>query len=92
MAEVAEPKEAKTGAETEAEPRGPILVRAPLRGEVSRRGFLSSLSFGWALFTGASVGMLGAMGRFMFPNVLFEPPQEFKAGFPDDFADPHTGT
>ncbi|MCZ6596508.1 MAG: ubiquinol-cytochrome c reductase iron-sulfur subunit [Planctomycetota bacterium] len=26
------------------------------------------------------------MGRFMFPNVLYEPPQEFKVGFPDEFA------
>ena len=23
--------------------------------------------------------------RFLFPNVLFEPPQSFKIGFPDDF-------
>jgi len=23
--------------------------------------------------------------RFLFPNVLFEPPLEFRAGFPDDF-------
>ena len=64
----------------------PTLVRAPLRGEVSRRGFFSVLSAGWILFTGASVGLLGAMGRFLFPNVLYEPPQEFKAGFPDEYA------
>lgn len=62
------------------------LVRAPLRGEVSRRGFFSLIGIGWAVFTGAALGMAGAMGRFLFPNVLFEPPQEFKAGFPDDFA------
>jgi len=80
----AEEKVTKTEAEA-ASPKQPDLVRAPLRGEVSRRGFLTSLAFGWAAFTGAAVGMLGAMGRFMFPNVLYEPPQEFKAGFPDDF-------
>jgi cytochrome b6-f complex iron-sulfur subunit len=80
----AEEKVTKTEAEA-ASPKQPDLVRAPLRGEVSRRGFLSSLAFGWAAFAGATVGMLGAMGRFMFPNVLYEPPQEFKAGFPDDF-------
>jgi len=67
-------------------PEGVDLVRSPLRGEVSRRGLLSMLSFGWIAFTAASAGLLGAMGRFMFPNVLFEPPQEFKAGFPEDFA------
>ena len=84
MAETADVKE-KQEAEG-ASPLSPKLVRAPLRGELSRRSFFSTLGFGWVLFTGASVGMLGAMGRFMFPNVLFEPPQEFKAGFPEDFA------
>jgi len=68
-----------------AAPAGPMLVRSPLRGEVSRRGFLSTLGLGWGVFTAAAVGMTGAMGRFMFPNVLYEPPQEFKAGFPEDF-------
>ena len=82
MAEVKEEK----GAAAEPEAKGPALVRAPLRGEVSRRGLFSVLGFGWTLFAAASAGMLGAMGRFMFPNVLFEPPQEFKAGFPEDFA------
>ena len=70
----------------EAARSGPDLVRAPLRGEVSRRGFLSTLGFGWAAFAAAAAGLSGAMGRFMFPNVLYEPPQEFKAGFPDEFA------
>ena len=65
---------------------GPGLVRSPLRGEVSRRGFLSVLGLGWGVFTAAAVGMVGAMGRSLFPNVLYEPPQEFKAGFPEDFA------
>jgi len=64
----------------------PELVRSPLRGEVSRRGFFSVIGIGWAIFTAASLGLAGAMGRFLFPNVLFEPPQEFKAGFPDEFA------
>ena len=59
------------------------LVRAPLRGEVSRRGVLLA---GWAAFTAGTVAMLGAWTRFMFPNVLFEPPQEFKAGFPAEYA------
>ncbi|HEX6883615.1 MAG TPA: ubiquinol-cytochrome c reductase iron-sulfur subunit [Planctomycetota bacterium] len=85
MADAANVKEEKSDAEGAAE-RGPTLVRAPLRGEVSRRGLFSALGLGWALFTGASAGLLGAMGRFLFPNVLYEPPQEFKAGFPSEFA------
>ena len=28
---------------------------------------------------------LAATGRFMFPNVLYEPPQQFKAGFPNEY-------
>lgn len=73
--------------EAEAKPNEePSLVRAPLRGEVSRRGFLTALGFGWVAFTAASAALLGAATRFLFPNVLYEPPQEFKAGFPDDFA------
>ena len=62
------------------------LVRAPLRGEVSRRGFLSAFALGWAAFGAATVGALGATGRFLFPNVLYEPPQQFKAGFPEEYA------
>lgn len=59
------------------------LVRAPLRGEVSRRGVVMAA---WGVLGAAVTGMLGAMTRFMFPNVLYEPPQEFKAGFPNEYA------
>ena len=69
-------------AETPA-PKPAPLVRAPLRGEISRRGVLFTA---WAAFGVATAGMVGAMTRFLFPNVLYEPPQEFKAGFPPDFA------
>jgi cytochrome b6-f complex iron-sulfur subunit len=40
----------------------------------------------WAGFTGAIALQLGALGRFLFPNVLFEPPSSFKAGFPEEYA------
>jgi len=72
--------------ETAAENTAGNLVRSPLRGEVSRRGFLSVLSLGWLAFGAASAGILGALTRFLFPNVLYEPPQEFKIGFPAEFA------
>jgi cytochrome b6-f complex iron-sulfur subunit len=79
-----------TGRTAKAEPSARVpkeeLVRAPLRGEVGRRGFLSLLALGWVGFSAAAAGIAGAMGRFMFPNVLYEPPQEFKAGFPEEFA------
>jgi len=39
----------------------------------------------WGAFSAASAAALAATGRFMFPNVLNEPPQQFKVGFPADF-------
>jgi cytochrome b6-f complex iron-sulfur subunit len=76
----------KESEEQETKSETPALREAPLRGEVTRRGFFSILGIGWVAFSAATAGILGAFGRFMFPNVLYEPPQEFKAGFPDEFA------
>ena len=53
--------------------------------QMGRKGFLSWLSIGWLAFAGATGGFFTVMIRFMFPNVLFEPPQSFKIGYPDDF-------
>ena len=50
---------------------------------LSRRSWLG---LAWGSFTAASAGALAATGRFMFPNVLNEPPQQFKIGFPDEYA------
>jgi len=55
--------------------------------KIERREFLSWLSLGWISFSAASAAGLTAMGRFFFPNVLFEPPSQFKVGFPQDFAE-----
>ena len=48
-------------------------------------GLVSWLSAGWGLFAGACATGAGALGRFMMPAVLFEPPQQFKAGLPSSF-------
>jgi len=61
---------------------------APSRkaGLFSRRTFMRwSIPTGWAAFTASCVSGLVATARFMFPNVLFEAPQSFKAGFPDEY-------
>ncbi len=56
----------------------------------TRRGFVSVL-FGSFLAVGftslAAVSGLWGLGlaRFMFPNILTEPPSQFKVGFPADF-------
>jgi cytochrome b6-f complex iron-sulfur subunit len=43
------------------------------------------MGLAWGAFSAASAAALAATGRFMFPNVLNEPPQQFKAGFPSDY-------
>ncbi len=52
---------------------------------LSRRLFMWSLPVGWVAFSAASASSLVATARFLFPNVLFEPPQSFKAGFPGEY-------
>jgi cytochrome b6-f complex iron-sulfur subunit len=49
---------------------------------VSRRAWLG---LAWGSFSAATAAALAATGRFMFPNVLNEPPQQFKAGFPAEY-------
>ncbi len=53
----------------------------------SRRKFLSWLTIGWGSFAGSVALLGGAFQRFLFPNVLREPPQQFKVGFAHDFID-----
>jgi cytochrome b6-f complex iron-sulfur subunit len=43
------------------------------------------IGLAWGAFTAASAAALAATGRFMFPNVLNEPPQQFKAGYPGEY-------
>ena len=43
------------------------------------------IGLAWGAFSAASAAALAATGRFMFPNVLNEPPQQFKAGFPTEY-------
>jgi len=52
---------------------------------MNRKSFLTTLSVGWVAFAAATGGFFTVLIRFLFPNVLFEPPQSFKIGFPDDF-------
>ena len=52
--------------------------------ELSRRSFLK---LGWAAFLGFLASSAGATLKFIFPNVLYEPPQTFNAGRPEDYAE-----
>lgn len=52
---------------------------------MSRRTFINWVAVGWGMFALAMGACVSAMGRFMMPNVLFEPPSAFKAGFPAEY-------
>lgn len=64
---------------------------APKKGE-DRRNFLvrfitSPVAVAWTAFTGAIVAQVLGTTRFLFPNVLTEPPSKVKVGPPSDFED-----
>jgi cytochrome b6-f complex iron-sulfur subunit len=67
-----------TAAKTTATTRDPDDT-SPL---LTRRAWLG---LAWGAFSAASAAALAATGRFMFPNVLNEPPQQFKVGFPNEY-------
>ena len=65
----------------------PAAAKPQKTPELTRRGFFSWIRAGWVTFSAAvGVGSISTF-RFLFPNVLFEPPQIFKAGVPNDYAD-----
>jgi cytochrome b6-f complex iron-sulfur subunit len=69
-----------TGAATPAKAGGRAADdTSPL---VTRRVWIG---LAWGSFAAASAAALAATGRFMFPNVLNEPPQQFRAGFPNEY-------
>ena len=69
-----------------AKPPTAAATAKPAEEGVSRRSFMSwALPVGWVAFSAACTSSLVATARFMFPNVLFEPPQSFKAGFPGEY-------
>ena len=63
---------------------GPAKPAAPAKPAVTRRSFVSWMTLAWAAFTASMLAAATATGRFMFPNVLFEPPPTFKAGYPNE--------
>jgi cytochrome b6-f complex iron-sulfur subunit len=49
----------------------------------TRRDVLSRL--GWLATFGTFCGLTAASGRYLFPNVLYEPPGEFKIAPPEEY-------
>ena len=78
---------AETAGPAKAAPPKPV-AKAPVRAadkEISRRGFFYWAAVAWVGFSAAIGGCMTAFGRFMYPNVLYEPPTTFKVGIPDDY-------
>jgi len=61
----------------------PTPAAGLVKKEISRRSFLK---LGWAAFVGFLGASVAGSLRFMFPNVLYEPPQTFKVGRPEEYA------
>ena len=53
---------------------------------VTRRSTIKWMALAWTGFAAATAAGLTATVRFLFPNVLFEPPTRFKAGDPSSYA------
>lgn len=71
-------------------PAKPPTAKPPAKDD--RRWFLvrmltDSVVMAWTAFTAAMVGMTLGTARFMFPNVLAEPPNKVKVGEPSNFED-----
>jgi cytochrome b6-f complex iron-sulfur subunit len=65
-------------------------AKAPAKPGKTRRFFLLSLfsswfAIAWTAFTASMLGMVLGTVRFLFPNVLSEPPSKFKVGFKDQY-------
>jgi len=60
-------------------------VKPKLEFKFERRGWLA-MAAGWSAFLFGGIPAFATMIlRYLFPNVLFEPPQSFKAGYPDNY-------
>lgn len=99
--EAAAKAKATTAKTTKEKPKAPPMPAKPEyaravsaakpKAKTDRRGMMeilfgSMLAIGWgAMTTAAGLSSL-VLARFFFPNLLIEPPSQFKVGFPGDFA------
>jgi cytochrome b6-f complex iron-sulfur subunit len=73
------PKPSKKAALATAE------AQAERRGFMIGSLFISFIVLGWTSFVAANVAFAAMLGRFMFPNVLAEPPSTIKIGLPTNY-------
>ncbi len=93
QAKPAAPATAKTKPSAPPMPAKPAFAKPSAKAaeQADRRGFFavflgSFLALGFTTLGLTSVGWTLGLARFMFPNILIEPPSRFKVGFPSDFA------
>jgi cytochrome b6-f complex iron-sulfur subunit len=72
-------------------PRPPAPAKAAAKG-TDRRFFLTALfgswfAIAWTTFTASMIGLTLGTVRFLFPNVLSEPPSSFRAGQATNYED-----
>jgi len=85
MPDANDANEKKTATIKPVSPPPAALSQSDDNTQVTRRSFFSWLSLGWLAFVAATGGFFTMMLRFFFPNVLFEPVQTFRAGYPEDY-------
>ena len=79
------PTPAPQGTPTPAPAPKPAAVSPAVQPVMTRRKFISWFALGWIAFSAAMAGFLTTIVRYLFPNVLFEPPMNFKAGLPSEY-------
>jgi cytochrome b6-f complex iron-sulfur subunit len=89
-AALAKPVAVKTAPPMPVRPAKPEAKKAAAGAEEDRRGFLqvalgSFLGLGFTALSVTSGLFTLGLARFMFPNVLAEPPSRFKVGFKEGF-------
>jgi cytochrome b6-f complex iron-sulfur subunit len=74
-------------------PAKPAPAKPPAKPSVKSRRFFLTAMFGswfaiaWTAFTASMLAMTLGTIRFLFPNVLSEPPSKFKVGDPQQYED-----
>ena len=63
----------------------PVAGQTPSPDGMDRRSFIKWFAVGWSAFIAVAAGYGTLIMRYLFPNVLFEPVQFFRAGVPEDY-------
>ena len=72
-----------------AAPPKPAAPARPAAKGTDRRTFITWIGVAWAALVASTVGLTLGTLRFLFPNVLSEPPSTFRAGLASSFEENH---